>query len=277
MPEVGAGWRWYKWLSAIMTGVVFFTVLFLVPETQYDRDFSKSLMMLDEDRPGLPNTFHAEPNPIKENEKALQSQSRIEPLSQFTSPMQRPKKSYLRRLALWTEATPEAKSSSTIPLFLRPIPLAVYPCVVLATLGYAVSLAWVVAVNSLNSFILQAPPYDWSPAINGLINIPGFLGNFFGAFVGGWCVDKYCSTQTKHNGGIFNPEMRLPLLVVPALLTPAGCLAFGYGVERVLHWTALFFGYGMISIGLTAVSPLSGCMGRRSRLTDPPRRSPQSQ
>jgi len=46
----------------------------------------------------------------------------------------------------------------------------------------------VVAVNILNSFVLQAPPYNWSPQINGLINIPGLLGNIVGSLVGGMYI-----------------------------------------------------------------------------------------
>lgn len=132
-----------------------------------------------------------------------------------------------------------------------------YPAVLFAFLGYAVSLAWVVAVNILNSFILEAPPYNWSIAINGLINIPGLLGNLIGAFFGGWLVDRYSDWRAKKNNGTFQPETRLTLLIIPALIVPAGCLVFGYGVARDLSWVSLFFGYGMISVGLTAV-PIIG-------------------
>jgi len=63
--------------------------------------------------------------------------------------------------------------------------MIVYPAVIYSFLCYSISLVIVVAVNILNSFVLQAPPYNWSPEINGLINIPGLLGNIVGSFVGG--------------------------------------------------------------------------------------------
>jgi hypothetical protein len=63
--------------------------------------------------------------------------------------------------------------------------MIVYPAVIYSFLCYSISLVIVVAVNILNPFVLQAPPYSWSPQINGLINIPGFLGNVFGAWAGG--------------------------------------------------------------------------------------------
>lgn len=64
-----------------------------------------------------------------------------------------------------------------------------YPSVIFSFLCYSISLVIVVAVNILNPFVLQAPPYSWNPQVNGLINIPGLLGNLFGAWAGG----KYTS------------------------------------------------------------------------------------
>ena len=145
-------------------------------------------------------------------------------------------------------------NTNILKLFIRPFPLIVYPAVIFAFLGYAVSLAWVVAVNILNSFILEAPPFNWGTSIDGLINIPGILGNAVGSFAGGWCVDRFCDWRARKNGGVFQPETRLVLLVLPLLIVPAGCLLFGYGVQNGMSWTTLFFGYGMISMGLCSVS-----------------------
>lgn len=37
------GWRWHKWMAVIFTGINFVAVLLFVPETQHNRDISKSL------------------------------------------------------------------------------------------------------------------------------------------------------------------------------------------------------------------------------------------
>lgn len=89
--------------------------------------------------------------------------------------------------------------------------------------------------------------------MNGTINLTGLIGNVIGAFLGGYVVDKYSIWRSKKNGGVFQPETRLHLLIIPALIVPAGCLAFGYGVGEQLNWTSLFFGNGMVSLGLTFV------------------------
>jgi len=56
---------------------------------------------------------------------------------------------------------------------------------------YAVAFVCSVSINVPNSFILQAPPYNWPASISGLINIPGLLVNRIGAFAGGWFLDRY--------------------------------------------------------------------------------------
>jgi MFS family permease len=139
-------------------------------------------------------------------------------------------------MSLWSGTS---KDTSLLELFLRPLPMIVYPAVLFAFMAFAVSLAWVVSINILNSFVLQAPPYLWRQDINGLINIPAFIGNVFGAWVGGWVVDKYSDWQSKRHGGVFQPETRYHMVIVPAVLVPVGCLAFGYGAGYHLHWTAL--------------------------------------
>jgi hypothetical protein len=165
-----------------------------------------------------------------------------------------PKKAWVQELSLWSGFPPD---TNLVKMFVRPLPMIIYPCVIYAFLGYAVSLVLTVAVNILNPFILQAPPYSWSPMINGLINLPGFIGNIAGSFAGGWVVDKFCDWRTRHNNGVFEPENRLYLCVLPLLITGAGCVLFGYGVERTLHWTSLFFGYGMVSFALTAIPTIT--------------------
>ncbi|KAL2353778.1 major facilitator superfamily domain-containing protein [Cryomyces antarcticus] len=241
------GWRWHKWISVIFTAVNFFVVAFFCPETRYDRDSAQNLttssvMSLSSDE---------EQGVV---EKTASQGAKEVPSSLASQAITVPKKTWRQEISLWS-GTPT--DTSLVKLFIRPFPLLVYPAVIFAFLGYAVALAWVVAINILNSFVLQAPPYNWGPSINGLINIPGLLGNIFGAFAGGWLVDGYSDWRAKRNGGVFQPETRLTLLIIPTLLVPAGCLVFGYGVQQTLNWTSLFFGYGMVAVGLTAVPTIT--------------------
>jgi len=241
-------------MTAIFTFATWLAVVFFVPETRFARDFSASLETTNAvaSSPTFSPSSEETPVPSDIDEEKHVYTSTTEPHSPpHTTWNQVPKKSYLQSLTLWTGVP---RDVNLFELFIRPFPLILYPSIMFAFLGYAVTLAWVISINVLNPFVLQAPPYNMSPSINGLINIPGFLGNMIGAFAGGWCVDRYCDWSARREGGVFKPEMRLVLLIFPLVVVPAGCVLFGYGVQDTMPWIAIFFGFGMVSLGLTAVS-----------------------
>ncbi|KAK4200233.1 putative transporter in the major facilitator superfamily [Triangularia verruculosa] len=238
----GLSWRWHKWISAILTGINLVTVVMMVPETRYDRN--DTILQVQQ----LSGSEDNGQEKAKAGDDAEQAQ-------QHRGVAMVPKRSWIQEFSLWSGIPKD--DTSLWKMFLRPLPMFAYPCVIYSFLGYAVSLVLTVAVNILNSFVLQAPPYNWSPTVNGLINIPGFIGNLCGSFAGGWLVDRFCDWRSRKNKGVFEPENRLYLLILPLLITGAGCVVFGYGVERTLHWTSLFFGYGMVSFALTAVPTIT--------------------
>lgn len=244
----GLSWRWHKWIAVILTAINFLTVLLFVPETRYFRDENQNVVG------STTNSSREEVVKSDEPENKTDEKTADVEGAPVSSVAAVPKKTWLQELSLWSGLAPD---TNLFIMFVRPIPMFVYPCVIYSFLGYAVSLVLTVAVNILNPFVLQAPPYSWSPMINGLINIPGFIGNVFGSYAGGWLVDVFCDWRTRRNKGIFEPENRLYLCILPLLITGAGCVLFGYGVERTLHWTSLFFGYGMVSFALTAVPTIT--------------------
>lgn len=233
------GWRWHKWIAVIFTAINFIAVLLFVPETRYDRDLSGVK---------TPTSLASSSNEQLAAEKTTPVDVEVvrQPSDELVA--QLPRKSFVQELQLWS-GTP---ATNLFKMSIRPLPMIVYPAVIYSFLCYAIALVIVVAVNILNPFVLQAPPYAWKPQINGLINIPGLLGNLFGAWAGGDLVDMFCNWRTKKNKGIYEPETRLWLQIVPLLLTAAGCLLFGYGVQRTMSWVTLFFGYGLVSVALTA-------------------------
>lgn len=248
----GLSWRWHKWIAVILTGINFLTVLLFVPETRYYRGESKG----EGGESGVAVLSSTET--VGGDDKAGKGNQVVDADGKkeeaHAAPTTVSKKSWVQELSLWSGTAPDTNLAK---MFVRPLPMFAYPCVIYSFLGYAVSLVLTVAVNILNPFVLQAPPYSWSPMINGLINIPGFIGNVAGSYAGGWLVDVFCDWKTRRNKGVFEPESRLYLCALPLVVTGAGCIVFGYGVERMLHWTSLFFGYGMISIALTAVPTIT--------------------
>ena len=130
------------------------------------------------------------------------------------------KKSYLQQLKI----SPIDKTKNFLLLLLRPIPIVLYPATIFSFLTFASTLGFLIAALTTCGAVFQGPPYNMTPAINGLINIPSFIGNIVGSYCGGGLTDKIAEWQARRNNGIFEPEARLVALVIPFVLVPAGLL-----------------------------------------------------
>jgi hypothetical protein len=181
------------------------------PETQYKRNLSSPTVL-----------------PISGQEKAGSSDAPSDEVVVDEPTMDEPatglvgtKKTFAQEL---NPFSPIDKDKNLLLLFLKPLPLFSYPAVIYGAVAFGTSLAFFLAGLTVNPSIYQAPPYNFSPAINGLINIPSFIGHVLGAFAGGWLTDRISEMQARKNNGVFEPEFRLMALILPLFFYPAGCL-----------------------------------------------------
>ena len=152
-------------------------------------------------------------------------------------------------------------------MLVKPIPIILYPATIFSFLTFASTLGFLVAAITTAGAVFQSPPYNMTPAISGLINVPSFIGNLLGSYAGGGLTDMLAKWQARKNNGVFEPEARLTALIVPFFLVPAGLLMYslvatsdsryGFGVDRQLHWAVPFIGYGLLSFGLTAIPSIT--------------------
>ncbi|KAK4032639.1 hypothetical protein C8A01DRAFT_50606 [Parachaetomium inaequale] len=106
--------------------------------------------------------------------------------------------------------------------------------------------------------------YGWSVGITGLVYISLGLGN-----VSGWAVITYTSDRgvvkrTRANGGVFEPEMRLPLSIYFSFLLPVTFFWYGWSTYYRTHWIVpvlgLFpFSFGIIGLFLPLMTYLVDC------------------
>jgi hypothetical protein len=141
-------------------------------------------------------------------------------------------KSYRQRLAFVT-TTP-----GSFPAFFRhayqPFVITMtFPAVAFCALSYGASLAWfsILATTEATYFVLE--PYNFTSIGVGLLAIPAFIGGVAGALYGGILSDWSIVWFTKRNGGIYEPEMRLYLVIFPAFVGPAGLFLYGYSTSEV--------------------------------------------
>lgn len=122
---------------------------------------------------------------------------------------------------------------SLTKLFMYPVYTSWIPHVVFGWLQLASGLTWLVAMSSIMTIALSAPPYNFNPAQVGFMYTGPTIGAVFGFLYGGIFVDWATVRLARRNGGIFEPEMRLYPMVVPALIGAGGLILFGVAIDRV--------------------------------------------
>ncbi|KAF9883641.1 hypothetical protein FE257_003113 [Aspergillus nanangensis] len=95
--------------------------------------------------------------------------------------------------------------------------------------------------------------YGFSGGISGL----AFLGLGFGFVTGliliGITNDRMLMRATARNNGVFEPEMRLPLMIIFASILPISFFWYGWTAEKHVHWIVPIIGmypFGLSMIGV---------------------------
>jgi len=67
-------------------------------------------------------------------------------------------------------------------------------------------------------------------------------------------IDIISTRSTARHGGVRMPEFRLPAIIIPGIIGPAGILIFGLCIASKTHWIGPAFGFAMQAFGLAAIS-----------------------
>ncbi|KAK7415939.1 hypothetical protein QQX98_005512 [Neonectria punicea] len=146
---------------------------------------------------------------------------------------------YSRKLRIFRGRVSDAKFFSDM---LSPFRLMAYPAVLYSAIINGFCTALVIATGLLSTILLTQPPYNLTPTSLGLVNIPPFLVGLIAAPAAGWMADAVAKTLARRNGGVFEPEFRIVLMVVGAPIFISSFIGFGESVTRghslpiVLTW-----------------------------------------
>jgi hypothetical protein len=155
------------------------------------------------------------------------------------------KKTFLQELNPWSGINPGIeKDNNFFFLLIRPWTMVIYPAVIYSFLVFAFTLACAIGVLNTAASIFQSPPYNMTPGVQSLINIPLTLGIVLGSYCGGELTDRYLAWRVKKNNGIFEPEFRLVTLILPFLIVPAGVLMY---FDIFIFLEADFLGTDLVS------------------------------
>lgn len=73
--------------------------------------------------------------------------------------------------------------------------------------------------------------YDFKPWQSGLCFVAVLIGVFVGIFIGGHFSNWIADGQTHRTGGVREPEMRLPAILVSIVTTPLARVLYGIGIQ----------------------------------------------
>jgi hypothetical protein len=178
--------------------------LFFFPETQYRRD-----QAAEPEQSDVPST-EKEPATVTETFPTMPNSYRT------------------FRLGVWSGINPGIKKDTTLlNLFLRPWPLVFYPAVMYSFITFSINIGCILAVANTVAIVFQSAPYNMSPGIQSVAYYVNMIfGISIGAFCGGALSDRYIQWRARKNNGVFEPEVRLELLILPLFIVPAGALMY---------------------------------------------------
>ena len=133
---------------------------------------------------------------------------------------------------------------------IRPYKLCASPIVLWTCLMWTITLSWSLIFHITFSQIFSRPPYNFDVTQVGLIYIAGFIGSLIGAYASEWLSDWLVTVLAKRNGGIYEPEFRLIIMLPFVVLCAIGLFVFGGSLDRGEPWPIpVVLGFGIYSLG----------------------------
>ncbi|RKL50887.1 hypothetical protein BFJ72_g340 [Fusarium proliferatum] len=129
-------------------------------------------------------------------------------------------------------------------MIFRPVMLLALPNVLWATLVMSVTIGFITAITS-NVAPAFATAYGFAAWQSGLAFFAAVIGAFIGMFLGGSFSDWIADIFTRRNGGIREPEFRLPAIMLSVVCGPLALVLYGVGIEHKMHWIVPTIGIGL--------------------------------
>lgn len=158
-----------------------------------------------------------------------------------------PKRSFVQQLRPFEG---RLKQDNWFRVAFRPLLLYAYPAVLWSSLVYSCSVGWLIVISESMALIYRdKDSYNFSALATGLVYLSPFIGGVLGTAVAGKMSDVVVMAMARRNGGLYEPEFRLTMIIPTAISTVIGLMGFGWSAEEKDNfWIPTFF-FGLISFG----------------------------
>lgn len=272
------GWPWTFWFVAIFSGVCLPAIFLFCPETAYPRNptprFSaaaaaaatKNDSGLDQEAkehaaPSTDSTIIPEPPAATTTKDEVNHNTSTETETQRDIP---PKATFIQSLALFNG---RKSTDSFWKLTLRPLPLLFHPAFLWACLIQGLLIGWTVFIGVLMAFFFIAVPLWWDEVQTGYAYTGAFVGALIGFAVAGGLSDWSARNMTSWNGGVYEPEFRLVLVLPQMVLGCAGLYGFGITLDGML-WGKYHYAVPLTFFGLEVAGMVIGAVAGSLYIVD---------
>lgn len=246
---VGQGWRWVWWWVAILVGMCFVLFTFFYEETKFMPQIDGVVSVVDVSKQDEEEE-DADKKDVKVGDDALK------PVPSAVAPVGGQRKSWLQRMKPFSETRGSFKQlalHSYQPLFV----MCTIPAVAYVALLYGLVTAAIQVSLTLVASTMPAPPYNFNASQVGLMSLPPLIGNILGTIAVAPFTDRIILYLARKNKGIYEPEMRLWLLLLFAPIFPAGLLVFGFALGKGMAWPVVAVGIGLIGFAMTPIASVA--------------------
>ncbi|CAG9952770.1 unnamed protein product [Clonostachys rosea f. rosea IK726] len=229
-------WRYIYWISTALIGTCTILIIFTFPETTYDRS--------EETEPAYCER--------EVGHKDANNTECVEWASGATHSTTT-KNGYWQSLRIFSG---RHTKESYFKLAMRPVVMLALPPVLWATIVMAVTIGFLVAITS-NFAIAFNKVYGFEAWQAGLCFLASPIGALIGAYFGGHLTDQIADRATHRNGGIREPEMRLPAMTISVLTSPLSLVLYGVGIGNGMHWMVPTLGLGLLSFSVVQATNIT--------------------
>jgi MFS family permease len=241
---VSQNWRWVFWYCVIFMSIVTLVMVFFLEESKYVAPAMDGLNptgTIDEDDQVLSKINSASKDPVATRtgsisvaaSEAAAANTERRRLVEIDRSI--PMNSYRQRLALWSpqkQATTENRS--LWKHFIQPFHILItFPAVAFTALQYGFLIAMLAILAVTQATLYPFPPYNFSPIGIGNMNLPPAIGAILGSIFGGPLNDWFILQIAKRRNGIYEPETRLWLFLIPGACMPIGLFMYGLTISKV--------------------------------------------
>ncbi|KAJ9602183.1 hypothetical protein H2200_013303 [Cladophialophora chaetospira] len=141
---------------------------------------------------------------------------------------------------------------------LRFVQVIIKPVLLIDFFNYFICFAWAIGINITTAILFGTPVefggfgYDFKQL--GYLYFTPIVGIFIGEAFGHFANDFLAKRYIRRHKGVFEPEVRLWMAYVAAILMIIGLVLLGQALQRHLSLGVIIIGWGMHSCGLVILS-----------------------